>query len=129
MPASDGLPDFRPGRLRAADLAALVKAFRRSRIQVAPGSPLKVEQGANADIISYTGPRPILAKILGGTNPYSWQQIVRTGSISTANGPLSGTTSTDPAYELSGFNQVPVNSIVRMIRDPQTGQWNFPWCY
>lgn len=126
---SDGLPEFSKGALLAEHLKALVRGLRRSRIKVQEGGPLKVERGADGDIISYVAPRSILAAITGGTNPYSWQQKIRTSGTTTVDGPLSGTTLSDPAYEESGNASVPANALVRARRDPQTGVWTFPWCY
>jgi hypothetical protein len=58
------------------------------------------------------------AKITGGSQPYSWKEVVPTtgGTWNVPTSTRSGTTSVNEAWEMTGNTKVPAGTFVRMVK-------------
>jgi hypothetical protein len=124
--------EFQPGqRLSAKALNALVEEVRRlGQITTAP--PLGHESNGGGVALWADLPARIWIKLTsGGTGgKYAWtrQKPVAGGTWAAYPGPgQSGTTGTDPAYEVNSNTTVDLspNPVVRAWREPVTGQLLF----
>jgi len=109
-----------PGPLTARAAAELNQALESLRALIESlgacvSAPLGVQR---------TGPRfqlrlgldlPFPAKITGGSNPYSWKEVMP-GTGGTFPDVPGGGTGTTNAYETGGKTDVPVNTVVQMYR-------------
>jgi hypothetical protein len=114
--------------LTAAEQNRVTSAARAS--QFVEGSGLLAGEGGETGItITDNRPIPILARITGGTNPYSWVQSNETqapGFPDAAGGfAMSGTTTVGQAYEVNGLQTVPVGTKVMLTLRPTLDSYEF----
>ena len=75
-------------------------------------------------------PNPIWIRITGGTNPYSWEEVLPTlvtesESENFTRTGVEGTTTVLPAYEVNSVSSVPAETIVRAQWDMGQGRLLF----
>lgn len=115
--------------------------------RVTPGEPIKAEH-ANAiyeaeEMLEIVGVPPIVVdgneiryegsppgfwiKLTGApsSTAHPWQEVIPASGGSWTNGSRSGTTSTDPAYEINGSTATLTNKYARAWRDPVSYEIRF----
>ena len=114
---------IRPDELISAQwLNALLALLKSGQIVLAPGCGLEMHHTADGgQELRALGATGMWIKITGAgsSGAYPWtEQLEAAGGTWTA-GDATGTTSSDPAYELNAYNSVPTNTIVRAWRTSQ----------
>jgi len=120
-------PEFKAGkRLSAAALNILAEAAEAVE-NLRGDPPIDVVHLPGGILIRRVDTLKIYAKITSGTNPYAWSEVIPAtgGTFTTPSWGLSGTTTVDPAYEQTGNAAVAANTIVKMERAKETGEWLF----
>lgn len=115
--------------------------------RVAKGQPIEAEHGnaifeaaeslqlvgippimVDGNTIRYDGNPPgFWVKLTGApsSTAHPWQEVVPQTGGTWINGARSGTTSTDPAYELNGSTATLTNKYARAWRDPVSNEVRF----
>jgi hypothetical protein len=133
-PSSAPVPD--PGEpmvagqaLSAKWLNYILKLAKAAQIKVDGASGLSQETGSGGTVIRVDVQRGFWIKLTssGGGGKYAWTLQNETASGTFTNGTVSGTTPSDPAWELNLNASVTLspNPIVRAWRAHQTGEVRF----
>jgi hypothetical protein len=111
------LPRLDAGRYSVQELVMLldrmaVEIERISKTSVSSAG--EVINGPNGPMYRQVLRSGFAAKILSGTNPYAWQQqqFATGGTFTPLPDALSGTTTVNPAYEVTGINNLAAGTIV-----------------
>jgi hypothetical protein len=127
------LPRVAPGdQPRAIDVNEPSEELDRQRLVQGPGILISESPGGTTIAVAATAPE-FWAVILSGSGtsgdlggPYAWRQRVSSGAgLTFQDGPYSGTTAVDPAYESSKNAAVPAGTVVRMWFDVGFRCWLF----
>ena len=121
------MPKFKAGgRCSAAALNILAEVAEAVE-NLRGDPPIEVLHTSGAILIRRVDTPEIYAKITSGTNPYAWSEAIpgTGGTFTTPVWGRSGTTTSDPAYEQTGNAAVAANTIVKMRRAKETGEWIF----
>lgn len=120
------LPRVKPGDLILAEhyqqLAAATEKVANLRVE----APLELFDVPGGYLVRLAKTPDTWIKITGSPSgtAYAWTEQVPQSGGTWTNGPRSGTTSVDPAYEANGSTSVPANRIVRARRN-DGGAWIF----
>lgn len=117
------LPNPRPGdEIEARHLALLYDALRRVALSVAGNSGLSLDSGDHGTIIGFTGDDGFYIELTANSGgAYAWTEQLADGAGTWVAGYRSGTTSTDPAYEMNGNTSIPsLPQIVHARRLPSS---------
>lgn len=120
------LPRVKAGDLIYAEdyqrLAAAAEKVANLRV----AAPLELIDIPGAYMLRLSRTPETWIKITGAPSgtAYAWTEQVPQSGGTWADGPRSGTTSVDPAYEANGSTAVPANRIVRARRN-DGGAWIF----
>ena len=111
---------IRPGEeISAQWLNSLQSLLKSGQIVLAPGCGLELKHTADGgQEIRAVYTNAIWIKITGAASgtAYPWTQQLEAASGTWTNGTASGTTTTDPAYEINGNTSVASGTIVRAWR-------------
>lgn len=120
------LPRVKPGDLITAEHINRLfsEAERLANIQVA--YPLESHSNDGNTTIRVVSQSEAWIKITSAATgtAYAWTEQIEQSGGTWTNGPRSGTTSSDPAYEANGSTSVTLNRIVR-ARKRSVGGWVF----
>jgi hypothetical protein len=110
------LKPLKPGqRLTAEWLNALVSLVKGAMFVVEP--PMELIQVGAKWVLRLSQPQRFPARITGVSgSKYAWIRVVAGPNNTWADGDLSGTTASDPAYEFNGNANVPAGTRVEMLR-------------
>lgn len=88
-------------------------------------TPLTLTDGPDGPQIAYGDPEGFWARITGGSNPYSYQEVMWYGGAQhDVTGGRTGTTSVRPAYDANGITTLPVGW-VDFLRPAFPGEYVF----
>lgn len=111
------------GPIRAEHIQAIYAALRELEFEVV--SPLELIDNT----IMLSGSTGFWIKITGAPSgaKHPWQEVFPQTGGTWTNGPRSGTTSTDSAYELNGSTTTLTNKYARAWRDTVSGEIRFQY--
>lgn len=114
--------------IRAADVNAQNDEIRRLG-QVRCGAGLDARSGAGGLQVALVSPEVIYLKLTstaGTNNAYAWKEVYHQAPNTWTDATRTGSTSTDPAYPISGDATLSVDGKVwEARRGPTSGQWLF----
>lgn len=117
------LPVVQPGQpILAEHILAIYEALQEIDLKVVP--PLVLGPLNTIYLASKPG---FWIKLTGAPSSiaHPWQEVIPAASGTWSVGSLSGTTSTDPAYEINGSTATLTNKYARAWRDLATGEVRF----
>ncbi|MGE3804148.1 MAG: hypothetical protein AB7K24_05700 [Gemmataceae bacterium] len=107
-----GTPEFITGQpIKAADLNRIAQTVERGS-KITGWGGLEVQLGPTGVHLAYDEPRPIVALIESGSNPYSWTQQQPVNGGSWNDYLIAGSAAHNPAYEINGREDVATGTVV-----------------
>jgi len=121
--AQPAIKPFKKGDRPSASRLNEIWSWYQKLKKFTVGETLELVETETSIALRSTVIPPFYAKITGGSNPYSWTRQMRSGTafVDDPTG-MSGTTSSDPAYEVNGNTGVPSGKVVLLRQDITTAQ-------